>query len=184
MKKFFGKNREASLAKATLLEQYLQFTASPTRNRIQRTHDYDLIRALDMFAGLTFYKPHILAIGTKTVYIRSKRNNAFRIGDFIIYLVRKRIGRRWITEFYLENITDIKEGSTGYDHPHVSRHKQPDDFDHKVGTLCIQNGHHSVYQSIREARIPDAVQTLISILHTVQYGTYIPLNRWPLVRGL
>ncbi len=168
----------ASTEKA--IQEYLDFTASPTRTREKRTEDYYQISQMEGLVDFGTNGKDMLIAQTQVITIEDpKTNNEHEIGSFLIYIIRSRRKRMWEVDFRFHNTTRVVENV--YLHPHikVSDYKS---IPIATGYLCIQRGQHGVYQAIREARIPDALSQLVSILYMFQSRPFRQLERWPLAR--
>lgn len=166
-------------AEEDVLRQYLTFCASPLRTEQSIKDEYQqLLRNPDV-THVAFHKPHILMVGTKSVVIENNKKD-YEIGEFILFLTRKREGRVWETGFRFANVTNPICEFNGQHvletiimHPHIMGFKY-DDIALSVGELCIANGQLPIYQALRKGYINTAVSHLMVVLHT--YGTGVPFR--------
>ena len=165
------------------IEQYLNFTASPTRNRKKRREDYEqLSQQSGLVSFVTAADQNILIAETEVITIIDPMTKIeHEIGAFLIYITRVRQGRAWSVNFRFENTTRIIEDCM---HPHI-KVSEYSLIPRKTGWLCIKDGQHGIYQAIREARIPDAIRQLIDILYMYQDNRHgFPFKKvanWPIL---
>lgn len=160
------------------IEEYLTFTASPTRDRGTRKNDFQKISQLQGLVDFGTNGKNILIAQTEVITIVDPgTKKEHEIGSFLIYVIRARHGRMWTVEFRFENTTRIV-GECMHPHIRVSEYKG---ISRKTGYLCIQRGQHGVYQAIREARIPDALSQLIDILYMFHSRPFLSVSHWPIV---
>ena len=168
-----------------VLQQYLEFCASPLRTEQSIKDEYQqLLRNPDV-THVAFHKPHILMVGTKTIVITSN-DIEYEVGEFILFLIRKRVGRVWETRLRFANMLHPPHEFNGKHvletiimHPHIMG-VEDSDIDFPTGELCIASGQLPIYQSLRKGYINTAVAHLMVVLRT--YGTGAPLRtieHWP-----
>lgn len=163
-----------------LVRQYLAFCSNPLRGEEQLRREFEVLAGLPKVKRVAFYNPHTLIIGTTLVTIRHPEHGTYHdVGEFLIFLIRKRVERAWEVTFRFNNVSGDIYGNSGYHHPHITSTKY-DGLDFDTGGLCIQKGRFHVYQHIRKGEIHLAVPLLIDILHTftVDYP-YHDLSNWP-----
>ncbi len=164
------------------LQEYLDFTASPTRDRANRTEDFKKLLQLPGLIDFGTNGKNTLIAQTEVVTIVDEETDLeHEIGSFLIYIIRERHGRMWTVDFRYENTTQVVDGCM---HPHILVSEYVS-IPRPTGWLCIKQGQHGVYQAIREARIPDALEQLIDILYIYQCsGQNRPFRKianWPVV---
>ena len=169
-----------------LPEQYRQFCASPLNTN--EAIDKDLFNLLhnEGVAEVRLYQPDILMVGTKPIVI-AHEDSEYYIGDFIIFLVRRRTHKIWETSFCFSNPTGsilIKgkdDESYFVMHPHIVEDEKHPDIKMPVGWLCISHGQIPIYQALREGRINDAVSRLLAALQSYEKRSpYQKIEYWPL----
>lgn len=171
-----------------LKAQYLAFCASPLRTERDIITDFEHLCRNPAVTHLVFHKPYILAIGTSPLIIEHERCS-YKIGELIIFFIRKRIGRVWETAFFVANPTGAlpdEEDPIGekgrYIHPHILLCDYSD-ITFPVGELCISSGQFVIYQSLRKGIISRAFAHLWAALHV--YGTgqpFLSVCHWPQIR--
>jgi len=167
--------------------QYLNFCANPLRDEKQLTEELNTLAALPFVVSLKFYNPITLMVGTQSIVIVHNKGR-YEIGEFIFFIIRRRIGRVWETGFRFLNVTHPMTDDVGNNyfdcmHPHIAIEKYPA-INTPTGRLCIARGQFGVYQYIRKGEIHFAVSRLWEILHT--YGTGTPFSdvtNWPKLTG-
>ena len=172
-----------------VLQQYLEFCASPLRTEQSIKDEYQqLLRNPDV-THVAFHKPHILMVGTKMIVIHDDDKD-YEIGEFIIFLTRKRIERVWETSFNFTNYTHPinrpnKKGEPEdvAMHPHIVwwSSEIESEIEAKAGDLCIANGQMPIYQALRKGYINTAVAHLIVVLQTYCERPYLSVDHWPQV---
>lgn len=183
---FRKRTEEKETSPDAALEEYLTFTASPTRDRATRKQDFEEISQMPGLVSFGTNGRNILIAETEMVtIIDPKTDIEHMIGSFIIYIIRERTeytrdglkyrDRMWTVDFRYENTTQIVDGCM---HPHI-RVSEYKSIDRPTGYLCIQRGQHGVYQAIREARIPEALQQLVDILYMFHDRPFKLVNFWP-----
>jgi hypothetical protein len=170
---------------AKLLQQYLTFCESPLRGPEPIEVEFHRLLKHPEVTYVAFHKPHILMVGTKTIRIHWMGED-YIIGEFIFFLVRKRVGRVWETTFRFANITNTLDERylddtlhPTYLHPHIIVQDYKD-IEILTGELCISSGQFEVYQALRKGHIDKVVELLFITLRT--YGTgrpFIPIEYWP-----
>lgn len=177
---------------SALLDTYLQFTASPSRNKTERACDFEQLLEHPLVAAIKFIDKSTMAVGTRMIYVTDQSKRTRQLGEYIIFLVRARDGHLWRTGFFYRNCScrvrspeNPFGGKTEYHHPHVVTISDFNINGLTVGKLCMSAGRHNVSQAIREARIYHAVCVLIDILFEQQAGHYpgITFERWPIATG-
>lgn len=173
------------MAKQDMLAQYIEFCASPLRNATEIEAELEELQKNPDVKYMAFHKPHVLMIGTPLLVIHWKGID-YEIGEFIIFLTRKRDGRVWETGFRFANVTNSIElcdmEGVVRDiciHPHICQDEYLDIGLH-VGELCISNGQNIVYQSLRKGFINKAFVHLWAALKI--YGTgkpFFKIEDWP-----
>lgn len=131
-----------------LLESYLQFCANPLRGREQVMKEFHTLLAHKMVTGIAFHNESVLAVGTKKILIVDPETDYLHvIGEFIIFLVRHRVGRTWQVSFAFQNTTNAlvklyKEKDVCCEehlmHPHITGSHYHPFIDAVHGTLCIK----------------------------------------------
>ena len=177
-------NMEASMqlltAEELMLEQYLAFCKNPLRDDITVANEYKYLMRLPGVQRVAFYSRDILMVGTHCISLKDPETGfVHSIGEFIIYLYRKRMGRVWDTGFCFENIRGTLHG---YHHPHINVSTVLDLGD--MGILCISRGQFHIYQHLRSGEMHIATQLLIDILKTYdQDRPFHGVENWPLLGG-
>jgi hypothetical protein len=190
---FLKRTPEKDAPKISKLEEYLSFTASPTRDRAKRTEDFEEIHRIPGLIRFGTNGRNILIAETEIIIITDETTGfEHEIGSFLIYVIREqeintRDGkeykdRHWTVDFRFKNLTGKVQDCM---HPHIKTSPYMN-IPTETGYLCIRHGQHSVFQAIREARIPDALLLLIKILYMYQNNSatnrpFSLISSWPLV---
>lgn len=166
-----------------VLLRYLYFCSNPLRGDEQVAVEYEMLKAHPRVTGVAFYRNDVLMVGTDEIILR-ETGSKYVIGEFIIFLIRKRVGMYWEVDFRFWNITTTltnDDSGVVYIHPHIFKAVKDNPLDCPNGALCIQKGQFDVYQYIRRGEIHHAVPRLIEILETYPTGTaYREASNWPL----
>lgn len=168
-------------------EQYLAFCANPLRDNQQTITELPQLASLPFVKMLRFYNRSILMVGTDSVIIENN-GHQYDVGEFIFFLIRRRVGRWWHTDFRFMNVTypppDPKEDEDyyfAYLHPHIMAYPYTP-IKATTGKLCISRGQFGVYQYLRRGEMHLAVPRLWEILHAYGTGsTYEDVEHWPLI---
>lgn len=169
----------------TFRRDYHLFCASPLNSHDSIEKDLLALQSNKYVRGLAFREPHILMIGTAPVLI-SFLGIEYDIGDFIFFLIRKRVGRIWETDFRFLNVNNSVDDAYPNKivvHPHVLQDEDNTyKLDPAVGRLCISKGRFAVCQDLRKAHINNAVTRLMLVLRTYDTGVpYFDVDEWPLL---
>jgi hypothetical protein len=173
------------MAQLSVLTQYIEFCASPLRDAASIEAEYAELKKNPFIKMVAFHKPHILMLGTAPLIIPWD-GVEYEIGEFIIFLIRKREGRVWETGFRFANIShpvefyDLEGVNRGFCmHPHIISFNY-DDIECTTGELCISSGQQVIYQSLRKGLVNKAFVHLWLALK--MYGTgssFCTINFWP-----
>lgn len=174
-------------AQQDILAQYIEFCASPLRDIASIEAEFETLQRNPDVKFVAFHKPHILMLGTSLLVIPWEGTN-YEIGEFAIFLIRKREGRVWETGFRFANVTNAMVLFDGEGiardlcmHPHMYTDRY-NDIDIPVGELCISSGQHVIYQSLRRGLVNKAFTHLWATIQI--YGTgrpYCEIEGWPLL---
>jgi hypothetical protein len=175
------------LAHSDQLTQYIEFCASPLRDKASIEAEYYELCRNPNIKFILLHKPHILALGTSPLII-PWQGVEYEIGEFIIFFIRKRVGRVWETGFRFTNINNAVEI---YDkqnilqklvmHPHIIS-KKYEDIEAPTGDLCISAGQFAIYQSLRKGLINRAFSHLWTALRLYDTGMpFFDVEDWPLL---
>ncbi|OGG41497.1 hypothetical protein A2837_03265 [Candidatus Kaiserbacteria bacterium RIFCSPHIGHO2_01_FULL_46_22] len=166
--------------------QYLCFCENPLRSTDQILRDYEVLKAHPRVTGIAFHSPYVLMIGTDEIVVTENHKKRL-IGEFIIFLIRKKVESYWEIDFRFWNVTNtltvsVEGNESVYVHPHI--YVTDDDFiGCPSGQLCINHGQFDVYQYIRRGEMHYAAPRLIEILETYPTGTaFHGADNWPLWR--
>lgn len=170
----------------SVAEQYLRYCDNVMRDDQIVSDEYSLLLSNPNIQGISFYSPTVLVIGTTLVSIPSPQHEDYvhDIGEFLIFILREREGRRWSTDFCFVNVTGSLYDDTAFLHPHIvaadPKYESVKPPIGEIGRLCIQQGQFHLFQHIRDGKMHLAADMLIDILHT--YGTgrpFVELHQWP-----
>ena len=175
-----------SHSNSDVVEQYVAFCAGPLRDATQSRAEYEILVNHPDVTFVGFHNPSVLMVGTPPIIIEH-RHNEYLVGEFIIFLVRHRVGRVWEVDFRFFNVTNPLNSECGlphyYQHPHVLADSHPL-IEGVAGRMCIQRGQQAVYQHIRQGKMHLAAPRLVTILRI--YGTgnpYQGVEFWPKLIG-
>jgi len=170
----------------TVAENYLDYCTNVMRNDLIVLDEYEQLLANPLIQAVAFHQPNIIVLGTRMITILDPEDSSwgYDIGEFLIFILREREGRRWNTDFCFVNVTGSLYDDTAFLHPHIAA-SDPGCETVKtsagdIGRLCIQQGQFHLFQHIRDGKIHLAADMLINILHT--YGTgrpYVEIHHWP-----
>lgn len=170
----------------SLEEQYLRFCDNVMRDDQIVSDEYSLLLNNPHVQAVSFYRPTIMVIGTHMVSIPSpsEPNYVYDIGEFLIFILRERVGRRWATDFCFVNVSGSLWDDTAFLHPHIVASDPGAETVCSavgdIGRLCIQQGQFHLFQHIRDGKMHLAADMLTDILHTYGTGTpYIKIDNWP-----
>ena len=170
---------------------YNTLCQSPLRDAEMNRADATSLLAHSMithvgFASLLGNSMDTLVLSTRPVIITDKRSTTQHlIGEWLIYLIRKRTGRWWDARFHLYNPDGLRNhsGELHRMHPHMTC-MTVNYLAHPVASLCITAGHFHIYQHIRKGELYAATTLLVDLLHHVQPGREFPdaeLELWPTI---
>jgi len=176
-----------------MLEQYQRFCANPLRNDATLKEEFEALMRVEGITRVAFMDDETMVLGTELItMVGPKTHKLYEIGEFLIFLFRKRKGRIWEVSFRFHNVTQTPsqrwkhDGSyyrTEYAHPHILIGDFPS-IAVPTGTLCIQQGKFHVYQHLRKGEIHLAAPIFMQILNSYGPGRpYYPLGHWPKIGG-
>ncbi len=174
-------------AELTVLEQYIEFCGSPLHSTDDIVAEYNELQRNPNIQYVGFHKPHILMVGTSELVI-TWDGISYEIGEFVIFFIRKRVGRIWEIDFRLINVTNSIDVYDEHSklrsiimHPHAID-KKHEDIQVPTAPLCISSGQFVIYQSLRKGYINKAFSHLWKALQTYDTGTpYHDVEDWPLL---
>lgn len=174
-----------------LRERYVRLCANPLRGEAQILEELEELKGHPRVKYVGFRGEHVLLVGTDLLVVKDEFRLHRKIGEFIIFLLRRESGGYWETDFRFWNVTnpltyEVDEGrdyEVGWIHPHIM---PADDqlLSCPNGALCISRGQFPVHQFMRKGQMHLAAPALIDILETYPTGTpYKEAHYWPLMEG-
>ncbi len=179
-------------------DRYIQLCTTPLNTTESIKEQLDLLLSNPLISDVTFFDDvesgyDTLMVGTRAIVVWDRVFQVNRyLGKFIIYLTRKRQGRRWHVEFNLHNIdsrpSELRTDPYGVDylvelknpHPHMFHEPRIHPRFGEVASLCISIGGFQVYQALRRGNMHLATELVLQILHSLGPGhAYLNVSCWP-----
>ncbi len=175
---------------AEVMKNYLALCSNPLRGDDQLLAEYEELKQNPRVKIIAFYRADIMMVGTDEIVV-TVGGTKYCIGEFIIFLIRKKDKGYWKVDFRFQNATHAQHTydmsgqliTNTYHHPHIMDMKCGI-IDAPSGRLCINKGQFSVYQHMRKGEMHSATSCLIEILETYPTGNpYRAATSWPEWRG-
>lgn len=163
------------------IERYVHFCRSPLRGRKPILEELEWLCAMEDITHIGFYNDHTLMLGTTRIRIvhPEKRDQAFDLGEFIIFVIRQHVNPEWRVQFRFRNVTYDWQRFNDCMHPHISVSNYPE-IRIVTGKLCISRGQYPLYQYIRQGKLPHAATAFLRILRTYDPNSpWHALEQWP-----
>lgn len=173
----------ASSNEKSTIRSYLALCANPIRDEAQVLREYHELAHYPRVVTIGFYRPDVLMVGTDPMVIQYE-GHRYNVGEFIIFLIRRKVGNYWETGFRFRNVTVAPRGDRLAMHPHILVA-----LDGLLpclnGKLCISRGQFPVYQMLRKGEMHRVVRRLIEILEMYPTGLpYEDVGHWPRVEEM
>lgn len=176
------------------LDKYAELCRNPLRSRDEIVNDLTKLLQHEGVAGVTFFnngQNDTLVIGTKPVIIFDKEYGVNRyIGEFLIYITRRRNGRAWEVSYHFSNVDNMQESKYEardgtpsrnlYVHPHMTG-RYNEELTAITGNVCIDNtSRFYPHHFIRRGELYRAFLWLDKILHSEGPNqAWLALELWP-----
>jgi hypothetical protein len=171
----------------TFLEKYLALCASPLRSEAAVMDDLRQLIALPMVKNVVFERSFdgvpadTLAILLDELVLTDPDTGLHHfIGNFLVFLTRRRDGRSWHSSFRLVNLDTHTAGQGRYMHPHMTAEVSADEKKEPYARICISQGDKPIYEAIRLGYMCVAVVRILDVLNTL--GPNHPfqhISKWP-----